>query len=116
MIEKEIQIKTLLYGDPFCLACETLGVQDMRHHSYSEVFTVTFEEVYDYVSVRGLPESGTSFIHEGFHYFKADGRWHTFFRERGNIYDKRCFDDEEAGKRYILRTLLQLKGTGLYWG
>lgn len=51
---------------------------------------------------------------EGFHFFGEEGKWYTFFRERGYIYLEKNFTDYELGKKYIVLTLLQLAGTGLY--
>ncbi len=117
MIDKENQIETLLYGNPLDFACKTLGVPNMRNHKYSKVFTVSYEEVYEYISVHGLPHSDSASkysLDEGFHYFEEEGKWYTFFRERGCIYNEQNFDDYELGKKYIVTTLLQLSGTGLY--
>lgn len=117
LIDKETQIKILLYGNPLDFACETLGVKDMRTRKYSEVFTVSNEEVYEYTSIHGIPQSDSTSrdsLVEGFHYFEEEGKWFTFFRERGNIYYEKNFDDSELGKKYIVTTLLQLSGTGLY--
>ena len=83
LIDKETQIKILLYGNPLGFACETLGVKDMRNHKYSKVFTVSKEEVYEYTSIHGIPQSDSTSRYslvEGFHYFEEDGKWHTFFR------------------------------------
>lgn len=119
MADKETQIKTLLYGDPLGFACKTLGVENMLHHSYSEVFTVSFDEIYDYTLKYGLPGLGSGSADEppepeGFHYYKKDDRWNTYFTERGHRCDEKTFDDETQGKKYIVRTLLKLRGTGLY--
>lgn len=116
MIDKETQIKILLYGNPLDFACKTLGVRDMRTRKYSEVFTVSNEEVYEYTSIHGIPHSDSTSrdsLVEGFHYFEEEGKWYTFFRERGYTHDEKCFDDE-LGKKYIVTTLLKLSGTGLY--
>ncbi|MHA6250388.1 hypothetical protein [Oceanobacillus sp. CAU 1775] len=117
MIDKETQIKVLLYGNPLGFACETLGVKNLLNHSYSEVFTVSKEEVYAYTLIHGIPESETTSKHssaEGFHYYKEDGKWHTFFRERNYTFDELVFEDDEEGRKYIVYTLLKLTGTGLY--
>lgn len=117
MVDKETQVQILLYGNALVFASETLGVKDMRTRKYSEVFTVSYEEVYEYISIHGLPQSESTSkdtLVEGFHYFKEEGKWYTFFKERGRISYEKNFDDEELGKRYIVTTLLQLKGTGLY--
>lgn len=117
LVEKETQIKILLYGDPLGFACETLGVKNMIYHNYSEVFTVSEEEVYEYTLIHGIPQSESSSkdsLAEGFHYFKEEGKWYTLFRERGYKYNEKNFDDDELGRKYIVRTLLQLAGTGLY--
>ena len=61
----------------------------MRNHKYSKVFTVSDEEVYEYISVEGLQHSDSASkysLNEGFHYFEEEGKWYTFFRERGCIY------------------------------
>jgi hypothetical protein len=47
MVDKEIQIKILLCGDPLRFACEILGVNDMSNQKYAKVFTVRKEEVYE---------------------------------------------------------------------
>jgi hypothetical protein len=89
----------------------------MRNHKYYKVFTVSKEEVYAYTSIQGIPQSDSTSIYslvEGFHYFEEEGKWYTFFRERGYIFDEKNFDDYELGKKYIVNTLLQLSGTGLY--
>ncbi|WP_277587422.1 hypothetical protein [Psychrobacillus antarcticus] len=117
LVDKETQIQTLLYGNALVFACETLGVQDMRTRKYSEVFTVNNEEVYEYISIHGPPQNKSTSKgsqDEGFHYNMEDGKWFTFFRERGQIFDEKSFVDEELGKRYVVKTLLQLSGTGLY--
>ncbi|MGO1059940.1 hypothetical protein ACTL32_12470 [Planococcus sp. FY231025] len=117
LVDKETQIQILLQGNALQFACETLGVKDMRIREYSEVFTVSMDEVYAYALKHGLPQSGSTredMLIEGFHYYKKDGKWHTFFRERGQTFDEKNFDDEELGKRYIIKTLVQLSGTGLY--
>lgn len=117
MVDVETQIKILLYGKPFDFACETLGVSDMRNHKYADVFTVSEEEVYEYTTINGLPSSDSTSrgsMAEGFHFFEEEGKWYTFFRERGFIHDEKTFNDDELGKKYIVHTLLQLAGTGLY--
>lgn len=117
LVDKGTQIQILLYGNALAFACETLGVKDMKTRKYSEVFTVSNEEVYEYISIHGLPKSESTrkeALVEGFHYYKEEGKWHTFFTERGRTFHKKNFDDEELGKRYIVTTLLQLSGTGLY--
>lgn len=117
LVDKETQIKILLYGNPLNFACETLGVKDMRYRKYSEVFTVSKEEVYEYTSIHGIPQSDSTSRYalvEGFHYFEEAGKWYTFFRERDYIHHEKNFDNDELGKKYIVTTLLQLSGTGLY--
>lgn len=117
LVDKETQIQILLFGNALQFACETLGVKDMRIRKYSEVFTVSMDEVYAYALKHGLPQSGSArddMLIEGFYYYKKDGKWHTFFRERGQILDEKNFDDEELGKKYIIKTLAQLSGTGIY--
>ncbi|SDN77728.1 hypothetical protein SAMN05518871_107187 [Psychrobacillus sp. OK028] len=118
MVDKETQIKVLLSGKALDFACETLGVKDMRTRKYVEVFTVSPEEVYEYTTIHGIPHSdstGKNSLAEDFHYYEEEGKWYTFFRERGHIFDEKCFDDDELGKKYIVTTLLQLSGTGLYY-
>lgn len=117
--DKEKQIKVLLggRGRAYDYACQTLGVDNMMHHSYADVFTVSEADVYDYVLKNGLPESedtSKESLKEGFHYYKEDGRWHTFFRERNYIFDERSFDTDNDAKKYIAGRLIRLSGTGLY--
>lgn len=117
MVDKEVQIRVLLYGDPFRFACDTLGVTNMFDHHYSDVFTVSREEVYAYTLIHGIPQSESTGKHsltEGFHYYEEEGKWYTFFRERNYVFDEKVFVDEEVGKKYIVDTLLKLAGTGLY--
>lgn len=117
LIDKETQIKALLRGKVLQFTCETLGVSDMRNSNYADVFTVSFEEVYQYTVIHGIPQTISSdwdSLPEGFHYYKENGIWTTFFTERGSIHTKKTFDDDELGRRYIVKTLLQLSGTGLY--
>jgi len=117
LVDKETQIKILLYGDPLRFACETLGVSDMLHRNYSEVFTVSKEEVYAYTLIHGMPNresTSKQSLAEGFHYYKEEGKWFTFFRERDYLFDEKVFVDDELGKKYIVETLLKLAGTGLY--
>lgn len=117
--DKEKQIKVLLggRGRAYDYACQTLSVDNMMHHSYADVFTVSEADVYDYVLKNGLPESedtSKESLKEGFHYYKEDGRWHTFFRERNYIFDERSFDNDNDAKKYIAGRLIRLSGTGLY--
>lgn len=117
MVDKETQIKILLYGNAFRFACETLDVKNMYDHSYSEVFTVSKEEVLAYTAIHGLPHSertGKEDRNEGFHFYEEKGEWITFFIERGQIYDKKNFEDDRLAHRYIVETWLKLSGTGLY--
>lgn len=117
LVDKETQMQILLFGNALQFSCETLGVKDMRIRKYSEVFTVSMDEVYAYALKLGLPQIGSTrddMLIEGFHYYKKDGKWHTFFNERGQTFDEKNFDNEELGKRYIIKTLVQLSGTGLY--
>lgn len=116
LVDKETQIKILLYGNALDFACKTLGVKNMRYHKYSNVFTVSEAEVYDYTLIHGIPQSDAtrSSMAEGFHYFKEEDKWTTFFSERGSIFHEKNFKDDELGKKYIVHTLLQLAGTGLY--
>lgn len=117
--DKEKQIKVLLggRGRAYDYACQTLGVDNMMHHSYADVFTVSEADIYDYILKNGLPESedtSKESLKEGFHYYKEDGRWHTFFRERNYIFDERSFDTDNDAKKYIAGRLIGLSGTGLY--
>ncbi|WP_164215743.1 hypothetical protein [Virgibacillus sp. YIM 98842] len=89
----------------------------MLDHHYSEVFTVSKEEVYAYTLIHGIPQSESTSkqsLAEGFHYYKEEGKWYTFFRERNYVFDEKVFVDDESGKKYIVHTLLKLAGTGLY--
>ncbi|CAD2073492.1 hypothetical protein [Jeotgalicoccus coquinae] len=117
--DKEKQIKVLLggRGRAYDYACQTLGVDNMMHHSYADVFTVSEADVYDYILKNGLPESedtSKESLKEGFHYYKEDGRWHTFFRERNYIFDEKSFEDDTEARKYIAGRLIRLSGTGLY--
>jgi len=117
MVDKQKQIEVLLYGNPYQFACETLGVDNMEHSKYSEVFTVSKEEVLAYTAVHGLPLSkmkGKEDRVEGFYAYKENGKWITFFRERGQIYSKKNFEDDRLAHHYIVETWLKLGGTGLY--
>ena len=60
LVDKETQIKILLYGNPLDFACETSGVKNMRYHNYSTVFTVSKEEVYEYTSINAIPQSDST--------------------------------------------------------
>lgn len=117
MIEKETQIKILLGGDAFRFACKILGVTTMRNQDYSAVFTVSKEDIYNYVSINGIPQHASISRYsknDGFHFFEEDGNWYTCFRERGRIYDEKLFENYETGQKYIVDTLLKLSGTGLF--
>src|SRR5690554_3688220 len=114
---KKHKIKILLHGNPLDFACKTLGVNNMINNKYSEVFTVSKEDVLEYTAIHGLPHSkrtNKNALGEGFHFFKEDGKWTTFFRERGRIFDKKTFQDDKLAHEYIVTTWLQLCGTGLY--
>ena len=56
MPDKETQIKALLWGSAYNLACNTLEVRNMKHSRYSDVFTVSAAEVVEYVLKHGIPE------------------------------------------------------------
>lgn len=89
----------------------------MLHHNYSEVFTVSKEEVCAYALSHGISQSESTSKHssaEGFHYYEEDGKWYTFYKERNYVFDEKVFVDDELGKKYIVHTLLKLAGTGLY--
>ena len=89
----------------------------MKNSRYSDVFTVSREEVVEYVLKHGIPENeltrNKTYV-EGFHFFKEDGKWKTFFYERGITSHEKNFEDDTEAKKYITLTLIQLAGTGLY--
>lgn|SRR5690625_348780 len=107
LVDKETQIKVLLYGDPLRFACETLGVNNMLHHNYSEVFTVSKEEVFAYTESHGILQSASSnqySLAEGFHYFKEEGKWYTFLG-RGILFTMKRFLQMMSLVESILFTL-----------
>lgn len=110
------QINVLLSGDPYEYACKQLNVKDMSSNQYSEVFTVSLNDVIQYVLENGFPpnDSNNRSSDEGFHYYEDDGVWHTYFTERGMTFDERIIDDYDDGIAYIVEMLLRMKGTGLY--
>lgn len=114
---KETQIKALLWGDAYDLACNTLEVSTMKNSRYSDVFTVSTVEVVEYVLKHGIPENEMArreqYV-EGFHFLKENGKWKTFFYERGITSYEKNFEDDTEAKKYIALTLIQLAGTGLY--
>ncbi|OIN66373.1 hypothetical protein BLD48_11280 [Exiguobacterium sp. KRL4] len=117
MIDHKKQIEVLLYRNPLQFACETLGVPNMRNHSYADVFTVSRAEVLAYTAVNGIPEQSSTESNrllDGFHYYEERGTWYTFFRERGMTFDQKNFSDETIAKEYIVSMLLKLTMTGLY--
>ena len=117
VVNRDTQIKVLLYGNPLQFACETLGVPNMRNHSYADVFTVSRAEVLAYTTVHGIPEQSSTESYrllDGFHYYEEHGTWYTFFRERGMTFDQKKFSDETIAKEYIVSMLLKLTMTGLY--
>lgn len=115
MVDHDTQIKVLLCGNPLQFACETLGVSDMRNHSYSDVFTVTEADVFAYTEKHGFPDSPSGDrMTDGFYYYEDQGTWHTFFRERGKTFDQQQFSDTQTAKTYIVSMLLKLTMTGLY--
>lgn len=117
MDDKETQIKILLSGNPLKYASKKLGVKDMQDNNYSEIFTVSKKEIYEYVSINGIPQDYSTSRYsmtDGFHFFEEDGNWYTCFRERGFIYNDEVFNNYELGQKYIVNTLLKLSGTGLF--
>ncbi len=117
MTETEKQIVTLLSGNPLKFACEKLGVRDMSKHSYSQVFTVTRSEVYEYVRKYGIPQNysnSRNSLTDGFKFFEEDGKWYCCFRERGICFDEKELDNYDTGLIYITDMLLRLSGTGIY--
>lgn len=57
----------------------------MRSSRYADVFTVSEEEVVEYVLKNGIPENeqtNPNLLQKGFHFYKEDSKWHTFFYER----------------------------------
>lgn len=117
MPDKETQIKALLWGGAYDLACSTLEVSNMKHSRYSDVFTVSAAEVVEYVLKHGIPEKelikNKKYV-EGFHFFKEDGKWKTYYYERGITSDEKTFEDDTEAKKHIALTLIRLAGTGLY--
>lgn len=70
-------IKALLWKNAYNLACRSLGVNDMRSSRYADVFTVSEEEVVEYVLKDGIPENeqtNPNLLQEGFHFYKEDGK------------------------------------------
>lgn len=57
--------------------CEKIGVKDMTIRKYSDVFAVSDEEVFEYISIHGLPKSESTSneaLIKGFHYYKEEGK------------------------------------------
>lgn len=84
MDSKEEQIITLLKGNPLQYACKILGVKEMDKEKYSKVFTVSKDEILEYVKKNGIPQDYSTSrysLTEGFKFFQEDGKWYCCFKE-----------------------------------
>lgn len=107
MRDEVTQIKVLLgsRGLAYDYACQTLDVDNMMHHSYGDVFTVSEADVYEYILENNLPESedtSKNSLKKGFHYYEEDGKCHTFFREK-TLHLMRKALKIESNRRNILQ-------------
>ena len=118
MTEKEEQIRVLLAGNPLEYACKKLDVEDMREHRYSEVFTVTRQEVQEYVREHGLPVdisfSSLASPQDGLFFYESGGEWLVYFGERGKRFDSRTFDSYNEALPCVVDWLLKLSGAGMF--
>ena len=117
-VSKEVQIIALLTGGAFDLACEVLGVDSMMHHEYSEVFTVTRQDIDEYVAKYGVPPGGynsTGSICEGINYYYDGECWHLIEMERYIHFYDRTFTNEAEAQKELVNLLLQRTGNGMKW-
>lgn len=80
------QIRALLCGRARELACRVLNVRKMDGRSYAEAFSVTRDQVLEWVARHGLPEG---VVHDqddesaqGFSIVRTGLRWEVVYRER----------------------------------
>ncbi|HVF10624.1 MAG TPA: hypothetical protein VNA16_07470 [Abditibacteriaceae bacterium] len=113
---KEEQIHALLTGKAYELAIKTLNVHDMSEHQYEEVFTVTREDIDDYVRLHGVPmdrviteaDGG-----EGIHFIRQNGMWLVYWWERGEKWAETKHRTEKGAIQGLVNFLLDRTATGI---
>jgi hypothetical protein len=116
VVQPEEQIRALLEGRCFELACRELGVTEMRHHDYAKVFTVTRADIDHFVQKNGLPASHVRYSpssYDGVYLLKQNTSWVTYYQERGIRFNEVEHSSREGATERALTLLLESSGTGL---
>ncbi len=103
-MSKEEQINTILYGN------------GKGSNIQGEAFTVTMEEVVDYVRNKGLKlryGHSRNSLTDGFKFYEEDRVWYCGFQERGIIFNEKVFTDYDEGLEYIVKVLVKLSGVDI---
>ena len=117
---KAEQVEALIHGTAYNLTMQYAGRDQSGRHQYSKVFTVTREEIEDYVKdhyrLDNLPftHSSPSQI-EGIFIIPISGGYRVYHQERGMHFDEKLVKSEDAAWCFYFDYALRLTGTGLKW-
>ena len=118
MATKEEQIEALLNCKALELACRELNVSHMARSSYTDVFTVTRQEIDEYIRINGIPKNryctrSDSHPCEGIHLVGKKDSWHLYWLERGIVSGEEIFSDYQEAQKRLLDWILGMAGTGI---
>jgi hypothetical protein len=111
------QIQALLSGHAFQFTKAVTGKSKLTGEEYKSVFTVSRQQVLDYVRTHGLPPGAWSSrpgSADGLHMIERDGKYSVYFQERGIAFDETSHKTRADAEIALAKWLLALSGTGLY--
>ncbi len=100
-------------GDTHALVSRELGVGSVERSLYSKVFTVTRNEVAEYVHEHGLPEGSVNSspsLQDGNYLVQEGSRWCTYYQERGCRFNEMWHLSEGEATASALELLLYSSG------
>jgi hypothetical protein len=116
-IPNDEQIRALLQGKALDLVRRLNAGRASTGNEYAQVFTVTREEVIEFVKQQGFPKGSyydRPTVNEGPYLTEEEGLYVVYYKERG----VRCGESKHNSKSEALPVmvdlLLGLSGTGLY--
>lgn len=118
MATKEEQIKALLAGNAYALACKELNVGSMAQSSYASVFTVKYAEILEYVKKHGLPGNAycaksEEHMCEGLHFISHTDYYEIFWLERGQREAIGRYKNKDDALQKLIDVILNMAGTGI---
>jgi hypothetical protein len=111
------QIQALLTGRARQFTHEWTGKTRLTGSEYKEVFTVTRDEVHQYVARNGIPTGAWSSrpgVSDGLYMVEKGELYAVYFQERGIAFDQTTYPTKIDAEAALTDWLLALSGTRLF--